>query len=209
MEKPRMTTTAGRMKTAPALRSSLAPMGRHVAETTREAREDARLLIRAPSFSLVPGTEGGGGEVRVTSPPGSLLRDAEARPVGVQLRRAADLVRLLVPLVGDLSHCLALTQLTREVLRQRSIESGLLVEGSLRDAQVEHHVRALQARLDGSEVVRRRLSAHSGREPRALIGEVGIAIRVEASLADRHVLARLRGLRHVGEERERGILDLG
>src|SRR6267378_6768503 len=119
MENARITTTAGRMNTAPATRSSLAPTGRHVAETTREAREDARLLIGAPSFSWVPGTKRGGGEACVTSPPGSLLRDAEARPVGVQLRRAADLVRLLVPLIGDLRHCLTLGDFPRQELGER------------------------------------------------------------------------------------------
>src|SRR5712691_263602 len=115
-----MTSTAGRMNTAPATRSSLPPSGRPLATTPRNARGDVRLLMVMGSFSSLHGIGGGTRcVVRVSSPPLSLLRDAQAGFVGVQLRLAADLVGLRVPLVGDLRHALVDRNLARQVLSQR------------------------------------------------------------------------------------------
>src|SRR6266702_2527481 len=82
---------------------------------------------------------------RATPPPLGLLRDAQARFVCVQLGLAAYLVCFLVPLVCDLSHRLVQADLAGEKLGERLVERRLLVEGRLGDAQVEHHVRALEA----------------------------------------------------------------
>src|SRR5215472_2045769 len=112
-------------------------------------------------------------------PEGSPL-DVQRRLVRIQLRLPADLVRLLVPLVDDLLHGLLRGQLATEELRQRRVQGGLLVERRLRDAQVEHHVRALEAGLDGAQVVLGCLLAHACLLPGPEVIEVRGPVGVEA-----------------------------
>src|SRR6266702_4203126 len=148
-------------------------------------RRGARARTRGCSWGRLPSprfVRPGGWAARSQSPrrPGSLLRDAQARLVGVQLPRPAHFVRLLVPLIGYLRHCLVYRELACKELRDRRV----LIESGLRDAQVKDHVRALQARLDGAEVVLRRLLAHARVKPGLEVAEVRLTVRVEAGLAD-------------------------
>src|SRR6188472_2353283 len=96
----------------------------------------------------------GAGPLR-SDPRGSICQglsvDGEAGVIGRQLcfATAGCLVSDLVPAVGDLLHRLLLVGVAHEVGRDRLVESDLLVLSGLRDAQVEHHVGAVQAVLDG------------------------------------------------------------
>src|SRR5262249_39372677 len=137
---------------------------------------------------------------RLSAPPllaPALLRDAQARPVGVELGLSTEGIGLLVSLRGDLGHWRLRPELTPEELRERSVLHRLLVVGGLGNAEVEHHVRALQARLNGTQVVLGRRLAHARRLPWPQVVEVRRAVWVEAGLADGHVDARLRRLGHV------------
>ena len=91
----------------------------------------------------------------------------------------------------------------------RLVQNHLLVFLVLRNAQVEDHVRAVEARLDGAEIVLRGGFAHARLGPVRQFLELRNAVGVEAGLADGDVDIRLRRLLHIGEEGVGGFLDLG
>src|SRR5689334_23268982 len=136
IDRPRMNSTAGQMKTQRA-----APSERHAPSglATRRVAEEMD------------------GSVWVDGPPSEiwieLPLDAKTRHVGGQLGvlAASRRVRDLVPAVRDGLFGRRLVLLTGEVRRDLAVEDVLLVLLGQRDPQVQHHVRALEAVLDGAE----------------------------------------------------------
>src|SRR5438094_884765 len=92
--------------------------------------------------------------------------------------------------------------------RSRRAVNGRRNGSATATERVGAHVRALGAGLDRAQVVLRRLLAHAGLLPRPEFGELRGSIGVEAGLPERHVDARLRRRRHVGQEGERRVLDV-
>src|SRR5215475_8930850 len=93
------------------------------------------------------------------------LFDAERGAIGLQLGVLAELVRDLVPARLDVRRRLVDVDLAGEQARDGGVEDDLLVALVLRHAQVEHHVRAVQAVLDGAEIVVCRRLAHASLLP--------------------------------------------
>src|SRR3990172_11175541 len=149
---------------------------------------------------------GSAARVAVKSRPRS---HAERAAIGLLLIVAPELVGDLVPPALDLRHRLLGRDLAGEHPVDGGVEHDLLVALVLRDAQVEHHVRAVQAVADGAEIVLGRLLAHPRLEPQVEVLELRGAVGIEAGDADRHVDVRLLGLADVGQERVGGVLYLG
>ena len=89
------------------------------------------------------------------------------------------------------------------------VEDDLLITPVLRDAQIEHHVGAVQAVGDGAEIVGGGLAAHPRLDPQIQVLELGDAVGVEPGDADGHVDVGLGGLAHEGEEIIGRVPDLG
>src|SRR5438552_9172165 len=98
MEKARMTSTAGRMNTAPGCRSRRAASGRRHARTSGAERTEASLCIVRLEFFIGAAGNRGGQPTRPAERAGlarlltaaSLPRDVQAGFVGVELYLAAD-----------------------------------------------------------------------------------------------------------------------
>jgi hypothetical protein len=128
--------------------------------------------------------------------------------VELQLAVDADLLVEIFPAVEDRLDGLLFIELAGEVARDGLIEHDLLVLLVLRNAQVEDHVRAVQAVLDRAEIGISGDLAHACFFPGVVIGELARAIGIESRGADRNVDVRLLGLRQVGDERVGRVLDL-
>src|SRR3954470_1727411 len=186
----RTTRTAGSRNTPGATRSATPAR----AEALARARRGARAR---PGPAVCTGR-----------PPARLALDAERVEVGGVLGVAAELVADLVPALLDLLDGLVRRRLARQHPVQRGVEHDLLVALVLRHPQVEDHVRAVQAVLDGAQVALGRLLAHPGLLPQLHALELRGAVGVEAGPADGDVDVRLLRLAHVGEEGVGRVLDL-
>src|ERR1700722_10148413 len=138
---------------------------------------------------------------------GSAL-DAERPLVELQLAVDADLLIEIVPAVEDRLDGLLSIELAGEVARDGLIEHDLLVLLVLRNAQIENHIRAIQAVLDRAEIGISGDLAHARVFPSVVVDELARAIGIKSRGADRNVDVRLLGLRQVGDERVGRVLAL-
>src|SRR6478672_7192005 len=189
IDRNRMTMTVGQMKTQRA-----APSERQ-APSEVVARRMARARRAGPSWIGPPGS------VSMT-----LSLDAKAGDVGSELLVLPGLVGDAIPAVRDRLFRAGFIELTGEVLGEGRVQNVLLIALRQRDPHVEHHVRTLEAGLDGVKVIGGRGVAQSGGLPGREIREVRRPIRVVAGLAERHVHTRLGGCAHVRQEGEGSIL---